>query len=875
MLVLCLLIFRRNDPVVIAGDMNCSVGSVISEYVSSCAAEQEDQAGEFFHTLLRQCECWLPCTFDHLQFGPTATFAQKRNGKLCRPDFISLPVAWQAGAVRAWTEPSVHVAASGIDHTATCVQVRLEMVLPGSGSTKPRRRLPRQVITDPGNRARILQAIQDAPAVGWGVSAHAHAAIVVEHLQTALQKIQKGSAKRPMHAYLQESSWELQRQVTALRRSFGRLQQHRRTSLLAFCLHAWRDPSLASAGAGTPWGCSWAIQASVSAVLHLYRIRVDSKRLRQACKQDRDAFVSGLADKLATCPSAEVYDTLHRLLCHKRKKAFAPEPLPLVKDIDGQPCADAQSARQRWRTHFASMEAGTSMAVEELADCLLAPPDSAWPAPANADALPVLPDLIRLMLACKSGKAAGLDGIPNEILKGFAPECAHLLFPLLLKLVFRGTEAVGMKGGLAVWFHKGKGAKDICGSYRQILLLSSFAKILHQAVRPAARSVFLEQTPSLQLGGKPGKSVCFGAHLVRTFLRVNAIHKRSCFVLFTDIATAFYAVVRQLIAKGCHPDDASSPLPDEVCNGLGLTEADAELLRFHAQQPSGLSHAGASPWLEALAARLSDGTWFMLRDDDQAVLTARGTRPGSSWADVLFGLIIARVMTARNNAEDTSATSVIAKPTVPWDGRFSLTPCPVESGVLTIDDLVWADDVATMRMCAASYNLAPGLAISSGSLCDAFASFGFRLSFGPNKTAALLQPCGEGSRKTARTLFGPQGLNGVVQALREHDKPIRVPLVSTYRHLGVLHAPRGALTAELQHRASQAWAKFTEGRRRVFKNTRISIRRKAAILRSSVLAKLLYGAGSWPTLHARQGTPDLRGGTLGTISCDLLHTCPG
>ena len=130
-----------------------------------------------------------------------------------------------------------------------------------------------------------------------------------------------------------------------------------------------------------------------------------------------------------------------------------------------------------------------------------------------------------------------MDGLPNELLRNFAPECSDLLFPLLLKLVFRGTEAMGMKGGLAVWFHRGRGAKDVCESFRQLIEDPPPG----QAVRPALRDLYVKQTPALQLGGKPGQSVCFDAHLVRAFRRWNQQLRRSCYVLFADIASPFYS----------------------------------------------------------------------------------------------------------------------------------------------------------------------------------------------------------------------------------------------------------------------------------------------------------------------------------------------
>ena len=643
--------YRRNDPVILAGDMNASVGSVPSDSVSTCCPEIEDVAGECLHSILRSCECWLPCTFSESQIGPSATFTQKRNGKPCRPDFIAIPLSWGIGQVQAWVEPGVHVATAGLDHVATCVEVKMRMATPGATRIRPRAKVRRELFTDPQYRAEVMQALQATPRVEWGVSAHAHAALVVDHLQQALTKIDVAGRVRPTHVYLQEQTWQLQRRVTRLKRSLRNLQQQIQQTLLAFCFDVWAGPRSAYDDQVTPWSGGWANRALVSSVLHLYHIRADSKRLRQACKRDRDVYVSGLADDLATCPNNEVFATLHKLLCHKRKKAYAPEPLPQVRDSQGEICLDAESARIRWREYFSAMEAGSSMSFEALAEHILKDQPNSWPAPQDLKGIPGLPDLTRVLLATKSGKAAGMDGLPGEMLRHFAPECAQIIFPLLLNLVFRGVEALGMKGGMAVWFHKGKGAKDVCEAYRQILLLPCFAKAIHQAVRPAIRELFLEQTPSLQIGGKPGQSVCFGAHLVRTFLRYNARLKRGCFVLFTDIASAFYAVIRQLVAEPCAEPEGARGISDDFFRGLGMSDEDVEQLRAHLAQPTSLQLVGASPWLEAVADRVSGNTWFLPRDDHTAVLTARGTRPGSSWADILFGFVIARVLAERDVLE--------------------------------------------------------------------------------------------------------------------------------------------------------------------------------------------------------------------------------
>eukprot|EP00439_Symbiodinium_sp_Y106_P022514 s3548_g2.t2 len=127
-----------------------------------------------------------------------------------------------------------------------------------------------------------------------------------------------------------------------------------------------------------------------------------------------------------------------------------------------------------------------------------------------------------------------------------------------------------------------------------------------------------------------------------------------------------------------------------------------------------------------------------------------------------------------------------------------------------------------------------------------------KLSVGSNKTAVMAQPVGAGAHHTRRVLFAKAGLDGHVRAFREHAAPLKVPLVPTYRHLGMQHALHGKMATEIAYRSAQARAAFQEARRKVFKAPGVPLLRKVFILRASVLPNLLYGAGAWPPLGARE-----------------------
>ncbi|CAE7939811.1 unnamed protein product, partial [Symbiodinium sp. KB8] len=310
---------------------------------------------------------------------------------------------------------------------------------------------------------------------------------------------------------------------------------------------------------------------------------------------------------------------------------------------------------------------------------------------------------------------------------------------------------------------------------------------------------------------KPGGNVVFGAHLTRSFLRWQAAKKKSCFILFTDIASAFYSVVRQLVASGGMSSGSGLSL-----EGLNLPPEDIAALLEHAAQPSAVAEAGATSWLEAVAHRLTDATWFVLQQDHTPVVTSRGTRPGSSWADILFSFVVKKILQRRDVLMGCNPCQAVRAVNLPCDGSVSLCLRDTDSNI-SLDDLIWADDIATMRAANTAADLQPAMQSVAGNTCDAFTEHGFRLSFGRNKTATLAQPAGHGARAVRRSLFGHRGLQGTLPTLRENDAPAQIPLVSVYKHLGAQISISGKMEDEIAYRVAQARAAFAEGRRKVFK----------------------------------------------------------
>ena len=517
----------------------------------------------------------------------------------------------------------------------------------------------------------------------------------------------------------------------------------------------------------------------------------------------------------------------------------------MLRRLDGSLCPTPCSISQRWRQHFTSLEAGRDVTADDLLALVTGPRD-AWPLPPSISDVPTPSCLASALKAAPLGKATGADGIPNGLGVACPVETAACLQPLALKLCLRGSEPVGYKAGFLCKMYKGRGPRDVCTSFRGILLLPCHAKILHKALRPAIAQHYEHTALPFQLGGRKGMTTTFASHAVRGFVRGQLLQGRSVAILYADIAAAYYASVRELTAASSDKLDF-----DAVCSGLKLDPADLASLRAHIATGSALDLDGADPWLQGLTSELNSHTWMTISNDDGGpILTQRGSRPGSSWADVVFALLMRRVLARRD-----ALIPGRAEPQLLWDGARSfdaVNPAQAaQHATLGFSDLVWADDLATPVVSEEAQALLSKVAVEAGALADALSEHALELSFGPLKTAAVLAMRGAGSRLAKVQAFGrhPQQAESSVDVLREHYAPSKLPLVSAYRHLGSVQSFDGSLRQEVLQRVGQAWGAFREGRRKLYKNKLVHQARRCELLCSLTISKLFVGAGAWPPLR--------------------------
>ncbi|CAE7897325.1 unnamed protein product, partial [Symbiodinium sp. KB8] len=279
----------------------------------------------------------------------------------------------------------------------------------------------------------------------------------------------------------------------------------------------------------------------------------------------------------------------------------------------------------------------------------------------------------------------------------------------------------------------------------------------------------------------------------------------SCAVMFLDLMSAYYGVIRETVMGSGLGDRPLS----EIASSLSLTSEDLQLLRHYVSCEPVLQSQDAGALLSELTREMHSSTWFILSQDDKVVNTHRGTRPGGALADIVFNVLFSKVLQRRDLSGFRHAI-----PTIPWDGhRAPFSPiadvAPVPGVPQTVGDVVYADDLASLVVSDTADGLRSALCGVAAATLDVLGPHGLRPNYGPKKTAAIVAVQGRGSRKVRRVLFGD--LRAKLPVFLENSGAVRIDLVTHYKHLGSHLSFDGSLLPEVKYRLALGRASFKEG----------------------------------------------------------------
>ena len=828
----------KNSDVVVLADANAWLGSLPSPQVSDLDPEAENLAGTSFHQFLADHDLWVPSTFASCHAGPSATWTSP-SGHQHRLDYVAVPLAWPPDAVLSRVQIDFEALQAHLDHVPVVLTCSLLATIPSGERQRGTFRRLAVRPTIPVHQAYLTQlaGFQDLPEMSWDRPVDDHYRELAQGWRAAGEAMQSPAVLTPTQTYIQPATLFLVHVRRGLREYLRqeRLELDRRRLLLGFAafLHARRQTVFTSQAVERYAAWEREMSASIAGVVS--RIRHTGAELRTAVRADRAAYLAGLVRDVSLADLRDpkhLYRAVRRAFpkpSSRRRQAFT--PLPAVEDDQGSLAPDRERRQELWRGHFAALESGERLAPGAYPNAFREQRQAATIGPACFD-LAVVPTLTAVeqnVLSLRRGKACGQDGLTAELLQLSAVASARALLPVFVKSILGVQEPVEFRGGALMPLAKKAAAAFSCSKFRAILLSSIPSKLLHKHLRTCLSPHF--QPQALQAGALPGISTESVALAAQAFQSLSHVTGRGWALIFFDVRSAFYCVVRQLLL----PVGDSDRALQELFHKLHLPPASLHELRARLESLASVPRTGCSLHLQRVATDVLQGTWFRLDKDAVLTLTHCGTKPGDSLADLFFGFAFSAYLHAadRGLQEAGLATPMpSAKTSDPWD----LGDLPVNLGCGS-----WADDFVHLHSQEDHIGLSKTVQRITALYVGQADVIGMSLTFARDKTAVLFTPRAKAKDTDWIGVMDEEG--AFIQGCSPvSGRPFRLPIVSAYCHLGGIVTETMTPGPGIGLRYALAANIVRSLGRKLFGSRLIPLDTRRCLLRSLVLSRFVFGS---------------------------------
>ena len=771
-------------------DANAPLADQETQFFGTYQKETMNQQGFEFQDFIAINELYAPSTFP-THIGSAATWKHPR-GDWLRRDYVLLSKSFFLICTKSQTISDFDGGFGHIDHCPAFCRIEGLAVV---GNATKRLRWDFQKMQDPAAQQAFAAAIGSMPIPSWSTSIDDHSVVVETNiLQIARQHF--GASKREkLRPMLRESTLtgiQLKRQALDMARSQN-----------------FQDPLL------------------------LEELKLLEKQIRIMVVADQKTWYAEWLDNINVAgqnhDTAQVYKRLQRLGRRRKSLDKGPKPLPRLKINEADHAQSFQECQQVWKTQFAQVEAGIDVSMLQLAQLHASNPTSL------AIDLEVCPDpaeILSIIRRFKNGKVPGPGHLPVDVIKCGGLAIAQVLTPLLVKASWHMREPLNWKGGLLVPLFKGKGSPNEPSAYRSIFLSDICAKIHHAKVRKTLASVWSEDASLIQLGGKKGCSTDIAHHLLHAHLSWARARTKSCAILFVDLQSAFYSILRASFFEGEFHDDA-------ICfamKQLGITPDEwHDIMQVVAQD-----HAtrGLSGHQEGILRDMFSGTHFSMHGLDGKVATMRGTRPGDPVADILSNMAFRLVLLdARQRIQSVSEMSCFGSP-LPAQDVTQVMPIP-ERGFA---EITFVDDVAYTLHGNSATEVISSLQLVASCLHDVAAARGLAVNYQSGKTEAIVKLAGIGSRAVKHKVWHESA--GKLPIVTEHGVQ-KLQVVHAYKHLGSYVQDHAVIQKDLRFRNAQARKAYGQLSKQFYSKKNVSDYTKCQVFAALVMSRHVYNVHTW------------------------------
>eukprot|EP00438_Fugacium_kawagutii_P013583 Skav223044 [mRNA] locus=scaffold1069:209520:218032:+ [translate_table: standard] len=209
---------------------------------------------------------------------------------------------------------------------------------------------------------------------------------------------------------------------------------------------------------------------------------------------------------------------------------------------------------------------------------------------------------------------------------------------------------------------------------------------------------------------------------------------------------------------------------------FGLDEAAVRELSVLLLQSPAVEEAHLPGTYQLAVSAIHSHTWFRFHAQTDLVATSHGSRPGDSFADILFGFVYSKVF--RSIHRQLTHLDLLAA--FPVDGPGTTASSSTSSRHLL--GPTWMDDTAICLLDEDASRLERKLMVAASVVLDTCRSFGMSPNLAPGKTAIVSAFRGRHSRAQRLKHFGPKA-KGTISVMTESGLE-EVAITGTYTHLG-------------------------------------------------------------------------------------------
>lgn len=823
------------DDLILGLDANAHFTEEALPGVSAHGLETRvNRSGKLLQRLVNDYELMLPSTFEEWHIGETHTWQHGygQSVRTARCDYIAIPYSWRTSAITSQPIAELDSGTTTRDHTALLVHIQRTYVKPPSFRVSYDRERIAQI-----PECHYRQLGKDLQQIQWDTNVHEQAISFTDIINEWLQQHSPVSPSGPRKGYIRNDTWNIRTARTTLIRMRRKLQQLWARHKIQVALYAWRMTR--------PYTEQWDDQLHVAIgiirELRLLESSLDTskRKLSQSLRADRTMYLEEIAKQAEQGDPKDLFKRLRQAGVGGRRKRTLIQPLPTLRNEQGDLVTSFREYAETWRLFFAAQEDGVGVTPEQLLDHIQHGGSRGHTTPIEWQDLPTLTQVERALRQTKIGKAVYDDQIPGELLHYGAKYLAPAALNLLYKQWLCNEEAALFKGGALIPAYKGKGDSTQCASYRSLLISSTLGKVFHRLFRDEIMQTYIKSPLPMQYGGRPHISVLQAVHSLQLFQHMHYQAKQSTALLFVDISNAFYRLLRQQLVQV--RGDTRSPM--DLFANLNLPDEAYEEFKQHVQSRTAMDDMQCPQFLSMIAEEYLTGTWYTVHGTDTMTRTRRGSRPGDTVADLFFSIAFRYILKKVQRSLQHLGISF----EISWSGLREPIPSRPQNVPISAMGPVWADDLCIMLVHSCAQTLLTNTQAVAGQLFDELVTAGMSPNLAAAKTEVMLTLCGTGSVAVRKQIcFTGAMLETTSQWLRH-----RLRVVGSYRHLGVWITVKCRYAKALRMRLGMAHETFTQQRAAIFANRGLSWDKKKQLFYTLIMSGLTYATGVFMPLNRK------------------------